>query len=125
MTPPRSVRPVSTFPPESRSARKRRAILDAAEAAFLRHGYRDTSMDEIAAQAAVSKQTVYKHFSDKASLFSEIVTAAVGEVSDPVHAEVAGLEDSGDVAADLRALARRQLRMVMQPKLMRLRRLVI
>ena len=42
-------------------------------------------MDEIAALAAVSKQTVYKHFADKERLFSEIVIGTVDEVSDPVH----------------------------------------
>ena len=35
------------------------------------------------------------------------------------------LDESGDVEADLRDLARRQLAMVMQPRLMQLRRLVI
>ena len=49
----------------SLSARKRSAILEAATTLFLRNGYRGTSMDEIAALAAVSKQTVYKHFADK------------------------------------------------------------
>ena len=61
----------------TRSARKRSAILDAATTLFLRNGYRGTSMDEIAALAGVSKQTVYKHFADKESLFSEIVTGTV------------------------------------------------
>ena len=42
-----------------------------------------------------------------------------------MHAEVLELRDSGDLAADLRDLARRQLALVMQPKLMQLRRLVI
>src|SRR3954447_23139164 len=92
---------------ESRSARKRGAILEAATTLFLRNGYRGTSMDEIAALAAVSKQTVYKHFADKESLFSAIVVATVSEISDPVHDEVLKLEDSGDVEADLRGLARR------------------
>src|SRR5829696_1812736 len=110
---------------ERRSTRKRRAILDAAATVFLRNGYRGTSMDEIAALAGVSKQTVYKHFADKESLFVEIVTGAVDEVSDPVHAEVLALADSGDVEADLRDLARRQLAAVMQPRLLQLRRLVI
>jgi TetR/AcrR family transcriptional regulator, mexJK operon transcriptional repressor len=110
---------------EPRSARKHRAILDAATTAFLRNGYRGTSMDEIAALAAVSKQTVYKHFADKESLFSEIVTGTVNEVSDPVYDKVLKLEDSGDVEADLRGLARELLRMVMQPRILQLRRLVI
>jgi TetR/AcrR family transcriptional repressor of mexJK operon len=62
---------------EPRSIRKRRAILEAATTLFLRNGYLGTSMDEIAALARVSKQTVYKAFSDKESLFSEIVISAV------------------------------------------------
>ena len=75
--------------------------------------------------AGVSKQTVYKHFADKERLFSEIVTATVNEASDPVHEEVRDLQDSGDIDADLRDLARRQLGLVMQPRIMQLRRLVI
>jgi TetR/AcrR family transcriptional regulator, mexJK operon transcriptional repressor len=110
---------------ETRSARKRGAILEAATTLFLRSGYRGTSMDEIAALAAVSKQTVYKHFADKESLFSEIVVATVSEISDPVQEAVVRLEGSGDVEADLRGLARELLRMVMQPRILQLRRLVI
>jgi AcrR family transcriptional regulator len=109
----------------TRSARKQRAILDAAATLFLRNGYRGTSMDEIAALASVSKQTVYKHFADKESLFAEIVTSAVGEASDPVHAEVLKLEDSGDLEADLRGLARQLIERVMRPRILQLRRLVI
>ena len=110
---------------ETTSAGKRRAILEAATAAFLRNGYRGTSMDEIAAAARVSKQTVYKHFSDKERLFAEIVTATVHEAGDTVEDGVRNLQASGDVEADLRELARRQLHFVMQPRIMQLRRLVI
>src|SRR5207244_1010955 len=78
-----------------RSARKRQAILDAATTIFLRQGYLGTSMDEIAARAGVSKQTVYKHFADKERLFVEIVVATVDEISDPVHEEILQLLDSG------------------------------
>jgi AcrR family transcriptional regulator len=62
---------------EPRSTKKRRAIVEAARALFLRKGYVATSMDEIAADAGVSKQTVYSHFADKEGLFTQIVTAAV------------------------------------------------
>ena len=110
---------------ERRSSRKRVAILEAATTVFLRNGYLGTSMDEIAALAAVSKQTVYKHFADKERLFSEIVISTVNEVSDPNYEEVLNLKDSGDVQADLRDLARSQLGRVMAPRLLQLRRLVI
>jgi AcrR family transcriptional regulator len=110
---------------ERRSVRKRRAILDAATSVFLANGYLGTSMDEIAARAGVSKQTVYKHFADKEGLFVEIVTSTVDEISDPVHEEVINVADSGDIEADLRDVAHRQLESVMQPRLLQLRRLVI
>jgi TetR/AcrR family transcriptional regulator, mexJK operon transcriptional repressor len=110
---------------ERRSVRKRNAILTAARTVFLRNGYLGTSVDEIAALAAVSKQTVYKHFADKERLFTEIVISTVNEASDQVSNEVISLQDSGDVQADLRDLARRQLALVIQPRILQLRRLVI
>jgi TetR/AcrR family transcriptional regulator, mexJK operon transcriptional repressor len=110
---------------QRRSTRKRKAILEAASTLFLRNGYRGTSMDEIAALASVSKQTVYKHFADKESLFSEIVVGAVDAAGEPTHAEVLNLRESGNVEADLRDLARRLIARVMQPRLLQLRRLVI
>jgi TetR/AcrR family transcriptional regulator, mexJK operon transcriptional repressor len=110
---------------EPRSVRKHNAILDAATTVFLRNGYLGTSMDEIAALARVSKQTVYKHFADKDSLFSEIVIAAVDAAADPVLADASALADSDDLEADLRAFARGQLEQVTQRRLLQLRRLVI
>jgi AcrR family transcriptional regulator len=110
---------------ERRSDRKRRAIVDAATAAFLDHGYGGTSMDAVAAAAGVSKQTVYQHFGDKQRLFRELIAATVQSVSDPVYDEVRRLADSGHLEKDLRDLARRLLTLVLQPTMMRLRRLVI
>jgi TetR/AcrR family transcriptional regulator, mexJK operon transcriptional repressor len=125
VTSPQSPNPPTEPLDEGRSARKRRAILEAARSLFLGNGYRGTSMDEIAALAGVSKQTVYKHFADKERLFSEIVISTVDEVADPVQDEVLQLRESGDIEADLRDLARRQIAAVMQPRLLQLRRLVI
>lgn len=109
----------------SRSARKHRAILDAATEVFLRSGYLGTNMDEIAALSAVSKQTVYKHFASKEALFIEIVTSMTNEAGDLVHNELPELDAASDVAEYLRAYACRQLTIVMTPRLMQLRRLVI
>jgi AcrR family transcriptional regulator len=116
---------VQAEPDERRSTRKRRAIVDAATATFLEHGYRGSSMDAVAAAAQVSKQTVYQHFRDKERLFREVIAATVQAASDPVHEEVRGLAGAGGLERELRDLARRLLSLVLQPRMMRLRRLVI
>jgi TetR/AcrR family transcriptional regulator, mexJK operon transcriptional repressor len=108
-----------------RSARKRAAILDAAHDLFLQKGYAGTSMDDVAARAAVSKQTVYKNFADKQRLFTEVITSDVGRLEDSTQAQMAAMPDSTDLAADLRAFARWHLGDVMQPGRLRLRRMLI
>jgi TetR/AcrR family transcriptional regulator, mexJK operon transcriptional repressor len=55
------------------SERKRLAIASAALALFARDGYERTSVDAIAAEAGVSKRTVYSHYGDKESLFMRVV----------------------------------------------------
>ncbi len=51
----------------------RAAILEAAKRLFPQHGFEGTSMDAVAAEAGVSKLTVYSHFGGKESLFIETV----------------------------------------------------
>jgi TetR/AcrR family transcriptional repressor of mexJK operon len=110
---------------ESRSERKRRAIMEAATTLFLRNGYLGTSMDEIAALAAVSKQTVYKNFADKERLFSDIVLGVTANAESFVQVATTMLQDTDDLEKDLRELARRYLASVLQPQVLQLRRLVI
>jgi AcrR family transcriptional regulator len=111
-------------PDEGRSARKRRVILETATELFLRNGYLGTSMDEVASVAGVSKQTVYKHFADKEGLFQAIALATIDQVGGPFYDLVPSLGNV-DVEADLRALARGLVAIVMRPQLLQLRRLVI
>lgn len=59
---------------------KRAAILDAAKSLFVEQGYNGVSMDSIAAQAGVSKLTVYSHFGDKETLFTEAVKSTCVEM---------------------------------------------
>lgn len=108
-----------------RSTRKRQAILAAATEVFLKSGYLGTNMDEIAALSEVSKQTVYKHFASKEALFIEIVTSMTGAAGDRVHDQVPDFDASGDLATYLYDYAERQLMVVLTPRLMQLRRLVI
>jgi AcrR family transcriptional regulator len=110
---------------ETRWDRKHRLIVEAAAAAFLANGYAGTSMDDIAATAAVSKQTVYKHFADKKQLFADVVLATTDQVAAVIRLVSAALEDTTNLEQGLSELARSLLTTLMQPELLRLRRLVI
>jgi TetR/AcrR family transcriptional repressor of mexJK operon len=109
----------------TQSARKHKAITEAATALFLGKGYQDTSVDEIAALAAVGKQTVYKHFADKQRLFSEIILGniATAEAFTSTTADI--LHNTNDLERDLREVARRYLTTVIQPSVLQLRQLII
>jgi TetR/AcrR family transcriptional repressor of mexJK operon len=113
--------------PRRRAARLASApvILEAATTLFLRNGYLGTSVDDIAALAHVSKQTVYTHFADKEQLFGELVRGNISRVDTFIESVTAGLGQSTSVADDLRAFARRHVRAVVQPEAVQLRRLVI
>jgi TetR/AcrR family transcriptional regulator, mexJK operon transcriptional repressor len=110
----------------NRTDRKRGAIIAAATTAFLERGYAGTSMDQIAAAASVSKQTVYKQFSDKEQLFTAIILDTMGRANDElVRGATLALEDSDDVETDLIELAHQLISSIWQPEVLRLRRLVI
>lgn len=109
----------------TRAPQKRQAIVDAATRLFLEQGYRGTSMDEIAAAAAVSKQTVYTQFGDKEQLFSDIVLGITGRAEEIVVTIAARFAEIDDLEDGLTRLARSYATSVMSPPVLRLRRLVI
>ncbi|GAB3677143.1 TetR/AcrR family transcriptional regulator [Actinocorallia lasiicapitis] len=110
---------------DSRSERKHQAILDAATTVFLDRGYSGTSMDDIAKLAAVSKQTVYKHFADKEKLFAEIVLATTDRIDGMIDLIADVPADSDALQENLTHLARRFLTALTQPQVIQLRRLII
>lgn len=77
-----------------RAERKRQAIVTAARTLFLRDGF-GVGMDAIAAEAGVSKVTVYNHFGSKEALFTAVVAGAVDE---PVTDAGAGAGAAGGSA---------------------------
>ncbi len=107
------------------SLTKRRAILAAAEQAFLGGGYAAVTMDDIAEQSGVAKQTVYAHFGSKEALFVDLVTSMTREAGDPVYVERPAVEDLAGLAAMLEQTLGHQLDIVLTPRLLQLRRLVI
>ncbi|MFD7259104.1 TetR/AcrR family transcriptional regulator [Streptomyces sp. NPDC059874] len=110
---------------DSRSERKHQAILEAATTVFLDKGYSGTSMDDIAKLAAVSKQTVYKHFSDKEKLFADIVLATTDRLDTTIDLLADLPTDDADLEENLTRLARRLLTALTDPRVIQLRRLII
>ncbi len=110
---------------ETYSDRKHKSMVDAARTLFLKQGYEGTSMEEIAIKAGVSKQTVYKHFADKQKLFSEIVLATTSQVDRIVGLIAGPMVETPDLKKDLTLLGRQFIAELMDPSVLRLRRLVI
>jgi len=100
-------------------------IMEAAATLFLRNGYLGTSMDDIAALARVSKQTVYTHFPNKERLFTDLVLRNAELVDEFLDTIAAMLHNTTEVDKDLGALARRYVRYVIRPQTLQLRQLVI
>lgn len=67
-------------PGRPKDMEKRAAILAAAKALFISNAFAGTSMDAIAADAGVSKLTVYSHFGDKDNLFREVIRSHMQDV---------------------------------------------
>lgn len=69
--------------PRSHSA-KRESIIEAAAKVFCQEGFGGSNIDLIAAEAGVSRQTVYNHHGDKEKLF----TAVIKEVTERANASI-------------------------------------
>ena len=54
------------------AAERRQQLLDVAVATFSEQGYRNTSMNDIAEAAGVTKPVLYQHFPSKRELFLEL-----------------------------------------------------
>ncbi len=110
---------------ETRMSRSRERIFAAAEEVFLQHGYLGTNMDTVAEAAGVSKQTVYARFTSKEALFLQVVDRMTGGAAHQIGEDMAD-DFAGVLAQDFfLKVAQDQLGVVMTPRLMRLRRMVI
>jgi AcrR family transcriptional regulator len=110
---------------ETRIKQSKEKILAAAEDVFLRHGFLGPSMDAVAEQAGVSKQTVYAHFKSKETLFIKVVEQMTGGAARQIGEDVEDDFEGRSVHDFLLDVANDQLFIVMTPRLMRLRRMII
>jgi AcrR family transcriptional regulator len=89
-----------------RSEKSRRAIYDAALALVVEVGYPRTTIEGIAARAGVGKQTIYRWWSSKAEVLMEAFLDLGRQASQDAGQEPYTIPDTGDLAADLKAVLR-------------------
>src|ERR1700693_4212274 len=77
--------------PRLRRRARRAQMLDAATRAFARAGFAATSLNDVAAEAGVSKVLLYRHFESKADLYRAVLDTAGARLGDAV-----GRDDFGE-----------------------------
>jgi TetR/AcrR family transcriptional regulator, mexJK operon transcriptional repressor len=93
--------------------RKHDAIAAAALVLFARDGYERTSVDAIAAEAGVSKRTVYSHYGDKENLFLLVLRETYDTMRERVSDIVdRNLRDVDDVRSALTTCVREIVRTI-------------
>ncbi|MFE2615941.1 TetR/AcrR family transcriptional regulator [Micromonospora chalcea] len=98
---------------------KRALIVQAATELFLELGYDRASLARVAADAGVSKATLFKQFPTKAALFDAIV------IDSWARNEIADVPPPGDLAAGLTVLGRHYATLLRRPEMTDLFRIVI
>jgi TetR/AcrR family transcriptional regulator, mexJK operon transcriptional repressor len=116
--------------PQSVSERKREEIRRAALDLFIRDGYERTSVDAIAAEAGVSKRTVYNHFGDKENLFLSVLQDTfswmIGLVDEVIERQLGNVREQSAVEPALVATLLEVARTITQlPERAALIRLII
>jgi AcrR family transcriptional regulator len=82
-------RTASEGPTRLPRAERQAQLLDAAATAFALGGFAATSMEDVAAQAGVTKLIVYRHFSSKEELYGAVVMGVVIRLSEAYARELA------------------------------------
>jgi AcrR family transcriptional regulator len=87
---------------------KRAAILETASRVFAREGFAGASIDMIAAEAGVSRQTVYNQIGDKEKVFAAVVEYTTEKANAGLFATLGTFPDHPkDLDGELTAFARR------------------
>ncbi|MDO0915456.1 TetR/AcrR family transcriptional regulator [Streptomyces sp. DT2A-34] len=99
-----------------RSERSRRAIYDAALTLVAEVGYPRTTIEGIAARAGVGKQTIYRWWPSKAEVLMEAFLDLAEQAAQEAGQEPYVIPDTGDLAADLKAVLRLTVDQLKDPR---------
>ena len=92
--------------------RTRKKLLRAARRLFADHGYADTSAEDIAERAGVTRGTLYYHFRDKRELFQSLCEELESECTERITRAVLS---AGPVEAQARQATRAALDAFLEP----------
>lgn len=95
----------------------RAALLSTARRVFSEHGYAATSMDDLTAQAGLTRGALYHHFGDKQGLLAAVVEQIDAETDVRLQAISDG---AGDAWEGFRQRCRAYLEMALEPEIQRL-----
>ena len=93
----------SRSPGRPKDLEKRAAIVAAAADFLLKQGFDGLTIETVAAQAGVSKMTVYSHFEDKDALFEAAILATTDEIARGMFKQGGG---AGELEKELNAFGR-------------------
>jgi len=98
---------------------KREAILDAASVNFFQYGFAGSSIEQIAADAGVSKVTVYSRFGDKRGLFTAAVERECEKISGTLQIPVM---PEGTLRQRMTAIGEAMVAFLSRPKMVQFER---
>ncbi len=105
-----------------KSETRRQAIIEVAKDAFIRQGFENTSMSEIASRVGGSKATLYNYFNSKEEIFAAVMESSAAE---KIANAFKILEDSNDIRTTLTAFGMHYLHSILAPDIMAIRKMAL
>jgi TetR/AcrR family transcriptional repressor of mexJK operon len=99
-------------------------LLSIARRMFIAHGYRGTTMDAVAAQAHISKQSLYRDYPSKDALYSAVVRDWVDRGYDAMRPHTTALAKTRQARQGLLGLARALQAGLLSPPVLQMRTLI-
>ena len=70
---------------ENQQTKKEQEVLTVASDYFLSHGYKGTSINAMARDSGISKESIYRYFSSKKDLFEAVIAKELAEYQEKLH----------------------------------------
>jgi AcrR family transcriptional regulator len=119
---------MTTSPASARRGRPRGSqapeLLSIARQMFIARGYRGTTMDAVAAQARISKQSLYRDYPSKDALYSAVVRDWVDRGYDAMRPHITALAGTRQARQGLLVLARVLQAALLSPPVLQMRTLI-